>query len=344
MQFVEQTLDSREVAEMIGKDHKNILRDIRGYNKELGELKIEPSDFFTESTYQSSQNKVQPCYLVTKKGCEFIAHKLTGIKGTEFTARYINRFHEMEQQLQMENHIDWFVNDIRVFQHREFGILRTLNLDGQFYFIGIDATRALGYVNNTDTLKKRVSNDEKCYVNICDGTMSRKMIAITKKGLDELISTGKLPMASKYNDWIHKVVIPTLNGGGIVPVNVKTEPVKEQLPEKKKEELLIPTVKNPIRVFRELMELAEERGMKVQSLPLKGYKSMLRNDRIAIRDDLSMNEIIFELAYELSHAILHKDCGNMVESENWKEYHLRAIASAFMLIETLNIKVAWGKA
>lgn len=37
-----------------------------------------------------------PCFMVTKKGCEFIAHKLTGRKGTEFTARYINRFHEME--------------------------------------------------------------------------------------------------------------------------------------------------------------------------------------------------------------------------------------------------------
>ena len=37
------------------------------------------------------------CFDVTKKGCEFIAHKLTGIKGTEFTAKYIDRFHTMEQ-------------------------------------------------------------------------------------------------------------------------------------------------------------------------------------------------------------------------------------------------------
>ena len=129
----------------------------------------------------------------------------------------------------------------------------------------------------------------------------------------------------------------------VVPVNVKTEPVKEQIPEKKKEELLIPAVKNPIRVFRELMELAEEKEIKVQSEHLKGYKSMLKNDRIAIRDDLSMNEVIFELAYELSHAIIHSNCGNMLESEKWREYHLRAIASAFMLIEALSIKVAWGK-
>lgn len=98
----QRTLTSMEVAEMVSKDHKNILRDIRGYNEELCQLKIEPSDFFMESTYQNSQNKTQPCYLITKKGCEFIAHKLTGIKGTEFTAKYINRFHEMEEVIRTQ--------------------------------------------------------------------------------------------------------------------------------------------------------------------------------------------------------------------------------------------------
>lgn len=53
--------------------------------------------FFIESSYSiDGQSRKYPCYLVTKKGCEFIAHKLTGIKGTKFTATYINRFHEME--------------------------------------------------------------------------------------------------------------------------------------------------------------------------------------------------------------------------------------------------------
>ncbi len=92
-------INSREVAEMVGKEHNMMLRDIRRYCEQLGQSKIAQSDFFTESTYQNSQNKTMPCYLVTKKGCEFIAHKLTGIKGTEFTAKYINRFHEMEDQM-----------------------------------------------------------------------------------------------------------------------------------------------------------------------------------------------------------------------------------------------------
>ncbi len=100
MKQLEQRLDSREVAEMVGKEHKNIIRDIRGYVKELGELKIEPTDFFTESEYTDKSNRKKPCYLVSKKGCEFIAHKLTGVKGTEFTAKYINRFHDMEEVIQ----------------------------------------------------------------------------------------------------------------------------------------------------------------------------------------------------------------------------------------------------
>ena len=41
----------------------------------------------------------------TKKGCEFVAHKLTGTKGTEFTARYINRFHDMEEALKDDRNI-----------------------------------------------------------------------------------------------------------------------------------------------------------------------------------------------------------------------------------------------
>lgn len=93
---IENILDSREVAEMMEKEHKNLLRDINRYFKQLAELNIEPGNFFKESTYKDANQRTRPCYQITKKGCEFIAHKLTGVKGTEFTARYINRFHEME--------------------------------------------------------------------------------------------------------------------------------------------------------------------------------------------------------------------------------------------------------
>lgn len=99
MNQIEKTLTSIEVAKMIEKDHKELLRDIRRYVEQLGKSKIALTDFFSESTYRTEQNKILPCYKVTKKGCEFIAHKLTGVKGAKFTAQYINRFHEIEEQI-----------------------------------------------------------------------------------------------------------------------------------------------------------------------------------------------------------------------------------------------------
>lgn len=99
MNQIEQTITSIEVAEMVEKTHANLLKDIRRYCKQLGEVNIDFSDFFKESTYCTEQKKELPCYNVTKKGCEFIAHKLTGVKGTAFTARYINKFHDMEEAI-----------------------------------------------------------------------------------------------------------------------------------------------------------------------------------------------------------------------------------------------------
>lgn len=94
---IEQTLDSREVAEMVEKEHSKLLRDIHRYEKQFIEAKIGFNEFFRKSEYQDCIGRTLPCYHITKKGCEFIAHKLTGTKGTAFTARYINRFHEMEE-------------------------------------------------------------------------------------------------------------------------------------------------------------------------------------------------------------------------------------------------------
>lgn len=95
-------LDSREVAQMVEKQHKELLRDIRNYISYLNESKIALVEFFKEGTYLDAKGEKRPNYQITKKGCEFIAHKLTGKKGTLFTAIYINRFHEMESTIKQQ--------------------------------------------------------------------------------------------------------------------------------------------------------------------------------------------------------------------------------------------------
>ena len=92
-------LDSRDVAKMLGKNHADLLRDIARNKDYLIKSKIAFNEFFIKTQYKDKINRTLTKYDITKKGCEFLAHKLTGKKGAIFTATYINKFHEMEQAL-----------------------------------------------------------------------------------------------------------------------------------------------------------------------------------------------------------------------------------------------------
>lgn len=102
LQCNNQTISSVEVAKMVGMTHKNLLRKIDGFIDTFNGLKIEPVDFFIKSSYEDNKGESRPCYLITKMGCEFLAHKFTGEKGILFTAKYIQRFHEMEDTLKLQ--------------------------------------------------------------------------------------------------------------------------------------------------------------------------------------------------------------------------------------------------
>lgn len=91
-----QTIISTEVAEMMETRHDNLMRKISGINKDFNDHKIEGVEYWIESSYTDRKGEERKCYEITKKGCEFLAHKTTGTKGNLFTARYMDRFEEME--------------------------------------------------------------------------------------------------------------------------------------------------------------------------------------------------------------------------------------------------------
>lgn len=91
-----QTIISTEVAEMMEMEHWKLLRKIDGINKDFNDNKIVAVEYWIESSYTDRKGEKRRCYEITKKGCEFLAHKTTGTKGNLFTARYMDRFEEME--------------------------------------------------------------------------------------------------------------------------------------------------------------------------------------------------------------------------------------------------------
>jgi Rha family phage regulatory protein len=96
--------DSRDVAVMVGKRHDNLLRDIDNYihvleTSTLRTAVIAPvSEFFILDEYLSGGRSYKR-YLLTKKGCDMVAHKMIGPKGILFTAAYVTKFEEMEKRL-----------------------------------------------------------------------------------------------------------------------------------------------------------------------------------------------------------------------------------------------------
>lgn len=105
------TITTLEVAEMMEVPHNDILRkldgrkDRKGYITIMTESQMAVSDYFIPSVYQDASGKENKCYEVTKLGCDFLANKSTGEKGVLFTARYVKRFYEMENNI-IDYHID----------------------------------------------------------------------------------------------------------------------------------------------------------------------------------------------------------------------------------------------
>ena len=101
-------VDSREVAEMLGKSHSTLMKDIQGSGKNLGILPILTKgnfplvNYFVENTYIDAKGETRKCYLITKMGCEVLGNKQQGAKGILFTAKYVERFNVMEESLKSQ--------------------------------------------------------------------------------------------------------------------------------------------------------------------------------------------------------------------------------------------------
>lgn len=88
------------VAETFGKEHRNVLRDIKNLI-EGGVLKNEQTPMFEETTYISEQNKQSyPLYVMNQDGFTLLAMGFNGKKAMEFKLKYIEAFNAMKKQIE----------------------------------------------------------------------------------------------------------------------------------------------------------------------------------------------------------------------------------------------------
>ena len=119
----------------------------------------------------------------------------------------------------------------------------------------------------------------------------------------------------------------------VVPVTTKTEPLKDEIPDKGK-------AQDEISIFKILLKVAEQRGLIVKTKELIIVNSRLHGNRIAIRPGMALAEVNYELAFELFHSAVNYDRGNMIDTPLRKYYNTQAERAADFIIQLLNVKTA----
>ena len=166
---------------------------------------------------------------------------------------------EENQTLNLERKIN-MENQVKVFESAEFGSVRTVEVNGEPYFVGRDVATILGYKNISDAISTHVDEEDKGVAK-CDtlgGT--QEMVVINESGLYSLILGSKLPNAKKFKRWVTSEVLPSIRKHGMYATD----------------ELLA----NPdfaIKVFQELKAEREKRSLlettvKVQSQQIAELK------------------------------------------------------------------------
>lgn len=100
--------------------------------------------------------------------------------------------------------------------HPEFGELRTVEIDGEPWFVGKDVATALGYSNTRDALSRHIDNEDKTSVVIPDSgsNYKSKTTLINESGLYSLILSSKLPSAKEFKHWVTAEVLPSIRKNG----------------------------------------------------------------------------------------------------------------------------------
>ncbi len=89
------------------------------------------------------------------------------------------------------------------------------------------------------------------------------------------------------------------------------------------------------KIFEKLIQIARNEDIKVSFVPFQASKGRLHGDRIGLYNNMSIEEINYTLAHELSHHFLHYDKGNTIESSRHGEYEEQADRAARMLLSVL---------
>lgn len=105
------------------------------------------------------------------------------------------------------------MNDLQIFNHPDFGEVRTVTINDEPWFVGKDVALVLGYQNPQKALRDHVDDDEKT-VNDSFTVNGTQAVLINESGLYSLILSSKLPGAKEFKRWVTSEILPSIRKHG----------------------------------------------------------------------------------------------------------------------------------
>ena len=114
-------------------------------------------------------------------------------------------------------------NEIKIFENEEFGSVRTMEINGEPYFVGKDVAEILGYTNTSKALIDHVDDEDKLNNETLSSLGQRGGWLINESGLYSLILSSKLSNAKKFKRWVTSEILPAIRKTGSYSIQSKPD-------------------------------------------------------------------------------------------------------------------------
>lgn len=106
------------------------------------------------------------------------------------------------------------MNDLQIFNHPDFGEVRTVTIDDEPWFVGKDVAQVLGYQNPSKAILDHVDAEDKLNNDSLLSLGQRGGWLINESGLYSLVLSSKLPGAKEFKRWVTSEILPSIRKHG----------------------------------------------------------------------------------------------------------------------------------
>lgn len=203
------------------------------------------------------------------------------------------------------------MNEIKIFNNPEFGDVRTMEIDGETWFVAKDVANALGFANPRSAIANHVYDDDKGVetIDTPNGGGKQPLTIINESGVYALVFSSRLENAKRFKKWVTSEVLPSIRKHGLYAPD----------------ELL----NNPDLVIQAMTKLKEER--------LKTEKLEAEKEVLAL-ENKAKEQVINELRPKLNYLDVILGSKNLLNiTQIAKDYGMSGVAMN-KILEGLHIQ------